>query len=215
MSSASTGRSPRDMAQRAGSPDGRHQRGRAGAGGGESRQGDDGTPRLARVRRRIARRAKTTAADRVGRSEGQARGLHGGAARWRADGQRRLRAGRAGSRRRRCATEPAMPQALLMLGSSYLELGRTKDAEGPIRSRAQGRSAERAGVDRHGERPAGRRADRRRRDALQADAVAGRAQLAGVCAAWRRLHRVGSSRRQRCRISKRPWRFSPRSRRTD
>ena len=57
--------------------------------------------------------------------------------------------------------------------------------------------------------------DRRRGDALQADALARRPQHAGLRAPRRGLHRSAASRRRRCRISRRPSRSSPSSRRTD
>ena len=53
--------------------------------------------------------------------------------------------------------EPSMPQARLMLGSCYWELGRNAGRESAIRQRAEGRSAECAGAHRDGERPASRK----------------------------------------------------------
>ena len=56
--------------------------------------------------------------------------------------------------------EPEMPQALLMLGSCYTELGRRKEAQGAVRPGAQEEPAERPGADRHGEHPARGRPER-------------------------------------------------------
>ena len=108
------------------------------------------------------------------------------------DREGRVRRGREGRWSRRCARSPKMPQALLMLGAAYAELGRTQEAQGPVRPGAEGRPEERPGPRRDGQPSDEGGQDRRGHRPVQADALARRAQHPGLRAPRRGVHRPGS-----------------------
>ena len=69
--------------------------------------------------------------------------------------------------------EPAMPQALLMLGACYSDLGRKKEAKAQFDKVLKDDPQSVQALDRPGQRSPGRGAEPGRRRPLQADALAG------------------------------------------